>query len=237
MELVKDQWLTEQLGKDAYNVTLSTKDDATEIDTFDIVAPHHSFFTCKVAGAEVQTIQALLREGFYPVVVSVTLRRSAAQPTLPLRSKSVRLAEATDWIDVAKIAASCFTHDRFHADPHISKETADCIKSKWAREGLMEATSRCPHLMKMLVSQTLGYVTGFLLMKKEGEQWRLDLIGVYPIHQGQGVGKALVNEFLVQAGSCDVMVTTQLTNTASLQLYLRCGFQIQESQYVLHYHS
>ena len=234
MHIVPDGWLSERLGSGAYNVILDNPEP--EDVAWQVEYPWRSLFTCKVSGERVVEVQSLLKQGFYPVAVSVTLRRSGKQPMLPLRNKNVRDAKRTDFPEICDIAKVAFTHDRFHQDPDIPNEVANTIKRDWASG--YSNWSETSDERKMFVATSCGYVAGFLAMRKGGTQtYVLDLIGVHPSHQGQGIGKALVDQFIVKSEWWDMEVTTQISNTASLRLYQQAGFQIVDSKFVFHLHS
>jgi ribosomal protein S18 acetylase RimI-like enzyme len=241
MQIIPDVWLSERLGKPAWNVLLPegeslTANPESNMPLMDLIGVR-GLLTCKLDGGRIKEIQTILKKGFYPVAVSVTLSRSGKQPILPLRNKSVRDARKIDFPEICDIAGVAFTHDRFHQDPDIPNEIANAIKRCWA--GSYHNCGVRGWDRKMIVATSCGYIVGFLAMKHLSDTHTsvLDLIGVHPSHQGQGIGRSLVDQFIVDSGSMDMEVSTQISNTASLRLYQQAGFQIVDSKYVFHLHS
>jgi ribosomal protein S18 acetylase RimI-like enzyme len=81
-------------------------------------------------------------------------------------------------------------------------------------------------------------VAGFLAVALSGEAAVIDLVGVAPHMQSRGLGSALVQAFVSRWRSkAQVLrVGTQIANVASLRLYQRCGFWLEDARYVLHCH-
>jgi ribosomal protein S18 acetylase RimI-like enzyme len=90
----------------------------------------------------------------------------------------------------------------------------------------------------VFVTETAGEITGFNACMVCGGAAVIDLIGVAPGFQGRGLGRDLVNASRSHyAGRTSRMtVGTQTVNTASLALYLSCGFRIEASALTLHAH-
>ena len=84
---------------------------------------------------------------------------------------------------------------------------------------------------------------GFLAVlaaSSDGEETRvIDLIAVGSEHQGRRVGKAMVAYFVRRyVGVCTLLrVGTQVANLASLRLYEKEGFLMDEATFVLHAHT
>ena len=137
---------------------------------------------------------------------------------------------------VVDLAGRCFSYSRFHADRRIGTERADTVKREWVRNS-------CKGRAAMVyVARRAGEVAGFLaVMKREGQsgsEAAIDLIGVDPEHQGQGVGRSLSLRFIREwRGRADrLLVGTQAANIPALRLYELLGFRISETSYVLHAH-
>ena len=77
--------------------------------------------------------------------------------------------------------------------------------------------------------QIIGFVSGvhYVHPDKPSEMW-INEVGVAPSHQGQGVGKAMMQEFLQQArrvGCREAWVLTDRANHAAMRLYGSTGGQ------------
>ena len=72
-----------------------------------------------------------------------------------------------------------------------------------------------------------------------GQQIRvIDLIAVGEKHQNKGIGKALIAHFikLYTDKGFNLRVGTQAANIASINLYQKLGFRVEETSYNLHAH-
>ena len=80
---------------------------------------------------------------------------------------------------------------------------------------------------------------GFLaaLKSHDGAQAIIDLVGVHPDAQRQGVGRTMIVRFAEHYRDVnELIVGTQVANVPSVQLYESLGFRLKSSQYVLHMH-
>jgi ribosomal protein S18 acetylase RimI-like enzyme len=173
---------------------------------------------CRVPAERPALGAALERAGFRRIETLVTLARSLAGPPA---ASAARPAEPADLAACVEIARSAFEHDRFHADPAIPRERADALKAAWVRNGFLGRADAA------LVVRTDGRARGFVLCLKRGREASIDLIAVAPDARGRGHGRALVEGALAHyAGSCDrLVVSTQLSDRASLSLYAMVGFE------------
>ena len=185
------------------------------------------------------TGQQLSAAVFYIVDVNVTLERWLTR--LPDRSEPrsihVREIQPAEYEAVLGIAATCFVYSRFHLDPLIPNDLANAIKRQWIN-------SYCHHQRgeQLLIAARDDRPIGFLAVLATMVQGKvarvIDLIGVDKAHQGQGVGRDLVEFFIHD--SVDranlVRVGTQAANIPSIRLYETCGFKLAETTYVLHAH-
>jgi GNAT superfamily N-acetyltransferase len=138
---------------------------------------------------------------------------------------------------VLEIARSSFRFSRFHLDPLIPLESAHQIKHDWILNYLLR--KRGEHLW---VASVAGRPAGFLAViagNDAGRRYRaIDLIGVAPAYQGQGIGQALVAYFIdtYRDHSDFLLVGTQIANLPSIHLYQKLGFSLVKSAYVMHLH-
>ena len=207
-----------------------------------------SFYYAKFPTERVDLVQAMVSAGFGVVDVLVTfglrssnVNRETGRAT---RSSSTADVAITDYVAptqheaVLDIAGSAFVYSRFHLDPQIPLEAANAIKRAWTANYI--AGNRGERLMvALLEEEPVGFVA-VLGGEVDGQRSRvIDLIAVDPDHQGRGIGGALVSSFAKwHAEECDLLrVGTQAANVASMRLYERCGFSVDETAYVMHAHT
>lgn len=143
-----------------------------------------------------------------------------------------RMAKPADEEVIARIARDAFTHDRFHADPNISKKAADGIKEAWTRNYFAGKRGKW-----MVAGEVEDEVAGFLLLLETDSRLIIDLIAVAEKRRGFGVGHAMISfaaKALPQFKA--MLVSTQVSNVTSVRFYESLGFRLTGAQYVLHCH-
>lgn len=219
--MTPDPWLSEVMGSAVWSV--AGPGEGT---------PHGpAMLQARVPAADVETARALCAEGFYPVDMALTLRRDAGAgppPALP-----VRPARADERDAVGDLSGRAMTTSRFSLDPGIPEAVAGRVKREWA--------SNCVAGLRgvgVTVVEREGQLAGFLAALDAGGVRVIDLVAVDPAHQGRGVGRALVADFLMRHGpSADgLAVTTQASNGPSLALYESMGFRLSGAAWALHRH-
>jgi ribosomal protein S18 acetylase RimI-like enzyme len=177
------------------------------------------------------SISVLQQAGFRVIECLITLSRSLAPTTFDVPA-DLSVARREDAEGCAEVARAAFRSDRFHADPAISDGAADELKAQWARNSVAGRAD------KVFVTRDGSTVTGFNACLLKGRDAVIDLIGVAPLHQGKGLGKALILAAIAHySGKADTMtVGTQSCNFASLALYQDAGFRISSSALTMHVH-
>jgi len=94
----------------------------------------------------------------------------------------------------------------------------------------------------IVVALSEGVVIGFasavhyIHPDKPTELW-INEVGVAPAHQGQGIGKTIMNELLQlgrELGCANAWVLTDRSNEAANRLYLSAGGQVAEGDTVMY---
>jgi len=188
--------------------------------------------SCRRPETDRTMLLALQRAGMYAVECLITLSKSllglddggeadTAQPN------------AFDADACASVAERTFRFDRFHADPLVDDASADALKAAWIRNSVLGRADR------VFVVREAGRIIGFNACMLKGDTAVIDLIGVDPDHQGRGYGRRLTHAALAHyaaRGAERLVVGTQSANHASLGLYQRAGFSIEQSALTLHAH-
>ena len=187
--------------------------------------------TCRRPESDRAMLLALQAGGFRVIECLLTLARplDGAVPAMPA---GVSLAKPEDAEGCARVGGGAFRYDRFHADPTIDHGRADALKAAWAGNAVRGRADA------VFVTRAGGAITGFSACLLRGDIAVIDLIGVAPAHQAQGLGRALTEAALAHyAGRAKrMLVGTQSCNYASLALYQRAGFRIESSALTLHAH-
>lgn len=196
-----------------------------------------AFFAVKQPTDDVAAVETLVQAGFNVTDVGVTLAHDGRiVDALTADGVTVEGATGQDEAGIVDVAGRCFSYSRFHADRRIGTERADTIKREWVRNSCRGRAAI------VYVARRAGDVAGFLaVMKRDGQsgsEAAIDLIGVDPEHQGQGVGRSLSLRFVREwRGRADrLLVGTQAANIPALRLYESLGFRVCETCYALHGH-
>lgn len=192
-----------------------------------------SMVQAKVEVGDVARFATLVRAGFEPVSIGITLGRSPDERTVG--SEGVRCFEPGDADQVLAIAASSFRTSRFHTDPGMGAGVADRIKRDWANSYVEGSRGE-----RLLVATDRDRVVGFLaeLVTADGDRKVsvIDLVAVAPDAQGGGFGARMVRRFIGDGRSERLRVGTQLVNPKGIRFYERLGFEIERADHHLHLH-
>ncbi len=250
MEILEDFWLSAIFGHSVFKIALYGADAPLKVDATiigDQITQHMhrqtrgSYYT-KIDPARIDLVNHLSSMGFYVVDVNVTFGLDRETPLLSVSPKlgtrcQIGEVRAGQHQAVLEIARSCFHFSRFHLDPLIPTEIANQIKHDWILNYLLD--KRGEHLWIATVDdQPVGFLA-VIAGDDVGRRYRaIDLIGVAPTYQGQGIGQALTAFFIdfYRKQSDFLQVGTQIANLASMRLYSKFGFSLVKSVYVMHLH-
>ena len=111
VELEPDLWLSEKLGKPAFNLRRGFKEFS-----LNLLTSSPNFVSAKVPTAEHKAHLHLQRKGFQVIDVSLQYQGKPKLFELSEADYSVRLATNTDETAVCEIASEEFLLNRFHQD-------------------------------------------------------------------------------------------------------------------------
>jgi len=149
----------------------------------------------------------------------------------------IREIELADHEETLRIAGSCFQYSRFHLDPLVSLPVANQIKHDWILNYIRQ--QRGERLFVALMGEKpVGFLAVIAAEMNRERTYTIDLIGVSGDFQKRGIGQALTAFFIQHYGerSDRLQVGTQAANIPSMRLYQKLGFQISQTQYVMHGH-
>ncbi len=238
-KIVKDIWLSENLGKNCFHIDIGT-DYKTEIIKLINDINEVIFIDAKVSTTNIKLLHYLQSIKFRVVdcSISFSVRKCESYPELN-QNIVVRKANKDDLEDVLRIASSSFAFSRFHQDPNISLDVANKIKREWAHNFFRSLRG---DLMYVASYEKFKNIVGFILLRHNqknsfGKEVIIDLIATDRKFMGRGVGRSLLKEmFKNESQKCLFKVGTQISNIPAISLYSKFGFILKESNYVLHFH-
>lgn len=227
-----DSWLSSVTGIDCHKVSFTQEPHGEYFQRPDA----NSFFTARINGSDVKTVNTMVDRGFQLIDTAVTLACDSSRWSRNTDNYEAKVivedASHLDLAEVVSIASSGFRFSRFHLDPNFPNAIADEVKSQWARNLVLgKRGDGC------LVARRNGKVVGFLgfLCDQHG-RLAIDLIAVEEATRGQGVGSALVwgLRYSAYEQGRPAIVGTQIANRISMRLYESLGFRFHSADYVLH---
>lgn len=229
-QVVRDSFLSERLGKQAYAVEATSE----ALAALGGLSPLPNFVSCKCPANRGDLINAFEDRGFRYVETALRYEGDASSLVFPETSQGLALRDAVpdDAEAVRSLARSCLTSSRFHSDSKISGEQAARIKEDWA--GNFFSGGRGDG---MVVAERGGEVAGFALLLVSGATITVDLIAVGRAHRNRGVGKALLLAAVEKFPHGEKLSAgTQAINGPAVRLYEGVGMRFQEAVVVLHCH-
>jgi len=227
MIITKDDFLTDNLIKDCFNLSI-------EYDDLDLIIEDQEdgLYCCKTSIPE--DIAMLDYAGFDLITTNLNYRfggdRKELRSLFFCREYDINFNDYM--IDIMAIAKDSFKHDRFHRDRRIPNYLADLVKAMWV---LNYMTNRRGD--SLLLSFRDGKPVGFLGAMVNGSIAYIDLIAVDKEYRCKGIGRELVESFLFKYRDYDnLMVSTQDNNVESRELYKSVGFKLDNTNYTFHLH-
>lgn len=236
-QLIRDDWLTERLGCNVYQVPSELLLD--EAVDYQVLMPELQdspvFVYVKVPVDKSNVVNQLMQIGFKLVDTNLQFEKVVSKtPAINTGSTTIRLAQPGDEQQIAELAERSFCYSRFHADIAISDLQANEIKADWSRSFFQGERGDA-----MVVAVDEDRIVGFLLsLLTADDVLVIDLIAVDEMMRGQGLAGTMT--WFTQAqfpNASKLRVGTQLANIAAIRCYERLGFELVRSHYVLHFHS
>lgn len=225
-----DTWLSVHLGMPCLRLTRAPCSREEEMNFYESVSSP-CFAYVKSPVERVSDAHTLERLGFRLVDVNLILEKTTvpAHLNLPI---GVRWARPEDRTAVEGIARTSFRYSRFHLDPRIPQGKADNIKAAWVGNYFEGQRGDA-----LVVAESGGSCTGFLLLIKTDNAWVIDLIAVDAPYRGRGTAEAMIRFAEAHADRPRFRVGTQAANIPSLRLYEKMGFRMCAASYVFHLHA
>lgn len=219
---------------DSVSAKLVFRDEAPLLTTECLQS--YRLLQAKVASQQHQLVDQLMASGFQLVESEVDCVFTKAQlvndDQRPLAS-SLRLATSADRQALTAIARQSFRLSRFRAPWYHASASSD-FYAQWVVNAIGGQFDDECWLWQDALSPPQGFITLRWLPQKQA---RIGLLAVNQQQQKQGIGQQLLQLALhrcQQQGIERLLVATQLSNLAALNLYLRYQAKISQTAYWLY---
>jgi len=190
--------------------------------------------TARVDAGDLSSLHALGAAGLEIIdgIQTFSLRLAQAPWAGPDNGLEVRAYRPSDLEQVLSIARTAYVHDRFHADPALTSETADALNEDWVRNCCL-GTAADGVIVAAEGDRVLGYVT-CKVDRRSAEELAMCfgsvvLVATAAPARGRGVARQATLgalEWFRSQGVDVVEVGTQLSNIPAARLYEGCGFRL-----------
>jgi dTDP-4-amino-4,6-dideoxy-D-galactose acyltransferase len=173
---------------------------------------------------DAETGRVAEQNSFLEVDVRLTLARPITQEDqpsgLPMDCR-VRLAHESDLTILRQLVRTLHHESRFYFDQGFERAKCDLLYETWIEKSFEDPAQT------VFVPEVDGQPVGYMACNAAGHESQIGLLGIAGSHARTGLGKALVQRFLLwsaQQGIRRATVVTQARNTAAQGLYQHCGF-------------
>lgn len=239
MEIQQDNFNSEIFGFKMGNIILTSDEMKDErLDVKGIVEKGRSekfaHITIKIPSLNKAILNAFAQNGFLLTDTLLEyIYKFDGRTLLGMTHKTIlRDYKEGDLEGLMRIAKRSFDHDRFHSDPALDNELCDKYYEQWI------CNSCHGFADKVIVSEYENSVVGFTTGKADRsyEYGRLVLSAVSNDYRGLGIYTSMIYEgvkWLEKEGFRGVVVGTQINNIAVQKAWIKLGFTVLGSSYIL----
>lgn len=218
------------------NITLE-KDDIHLDDSFidDCKKEGYEHISVKVPTPNKKLLNEFLKEGFYLTDTLFEYVYYFDGRKMPeINHKTIlRDYKESDLEGLMAIAKGSFDFDRYHSDENLDNELCDKYYETWIYNSCHGFAD------KIIVSEFNNEVVGFTTGKADHneELGHLVLSAVSSKYRGLGIYTSMIYEgvkWLEKEGFKGLVVGTQINNIAVQKAWIKLGFTVLDSEYVLH---
>jgi len=240
MRVMKDKFNSEIFQMGMGNLTVDAGAVVT-VQTLNMIEEEAkkqglSHITVKIPSSDKQNLNVILQNGFNLTDTLIEYFFDMKKATLPdINHKCIlRDAQEKDLETLKTIARKSFEIDRFHSDEHLDNELCDKYYEKWIENSYNGFAE------KVIVAEYDGEAVGFTTGKTyaDSDIGHLVLSAVSSNSRGLGVYTSMIHEgvsWILKEHSelKGVLVGTQLDNLAVQKAWIKLGFTVYGSMYVL----
>ncbi len=243
MKLIKDEFNSDIFQIKMGNVVLEEEEKPQEEEIKalrrEAAKEEYRHLTVKIPSPEKHIVNMLLQEGFYLADTLVEYVFDMKKAVLPQIHHICRLQDCgkEELPALKEIAKRSFQADRFHCDKHLKKELCDKYYERWVENSFHGFAE------KVIVAAYQGRPVGFTTGKTyAGDPYgHLVLSAVSDQCRGLGVYTSMIHEgvtwMLQEHGDLKgVIVGTQIDTLAVQKAWIKLGFTVYGSSYVLHHY-
>lgn len=241
MYINTDVFNSEIFGIKMGNIILDKHDyeEGINIDAIISEAKSESFehISVKVPTPYKESLNEIIKRGFYLTDTLIEYIYLFDGRRLPdVKHKTILRDYRKDDIDgLMAIAKGSFDYDRYHSDPSLDNDQCDRYYEQWIKNSCNGFAD------KVIVSEYEGEVVGFTTGKADHKEelGHLVLSAVSKKYRGLGIYTSMIYEgvkWLESQGFKGLVVGTQINNIAVQKAWIKLGFTVLDSEYVLHLH-
>lgn len=240
--ILKDDWLVNILNRPVFKLNLNSdlvknlkNKESDECKYFNrIMNFENVFLFTKIRTSDIDIIKFLESYKFFLIDTNIIFKKKIAYSNNKKNyNLSIKFACLKDKEEIMNLSKESFIYSRFHLDENIPNAIANSIKSKW-----IENYFNGQRGDDLIIATLDDKIAGFILLIKSGNNIIIDLIAVHEKFRGKNVAKNMINFLEENFNDLNkIIVGTQIVNIPSINLYESCGFRIDESYYVFHYHN
>ena len=230
------RWDSEFFGIEIGAAAAADPEDIHRLTTFAVSSGIRLLYVSVPCGALETAAAAIGKSGAVLTDLRAVLHREVSlQPAdvsdLPA-GYTVEVASPQTAPAAAELARSCFRgRTRFYRDPGISGERCDDLYHRWVLRDSKDDSA------VVLVCKYEGGIAGFATMiPRNGNMWKIGLVGVSPEYRGRGLGTAMMSRLISHADSdgARMETVTQLDRHDAVRFYESLGFRLQKVEFVVH---
>jgi len=194
------------------------------------------FLVLRCETSQINLVHALEEKKFYLMDTLVYYHYLLSDEiTEPHQKNTIAFFAPEDEERIKEITQKAFAGyiSHYHADPRLDPRDCDEGYLDWAIRSCRKEIAD-----EVLVAKINGQVNGFLTLKKNTlNEVEGSLFVVFPEAQGQGLGRSLIKaafSWAYKEGAKEFIISTQITNLASQNLWAGLGMKLNRSLYTFH---
>lgn len=204
-------------------------------DISEFIATDYEFASCRVPTSDLQTLQLLLKSGFFLVDTLVYYKTSTEKHSHEDTGATSCIEQKhliDQVVDTAKLSFNGYP-SHYAMDPRLNRDRAAEIYIDWAKRCCTDKEVATD--VRVLLDNSK--VAAFVALKKYTSHGEVLLAAVLPSHQGRGMLQRLLRSTVAwgkEMGISEVYYSTQIQNISAQKALTRQGWEISHSFYTLH---
>jgi dTDP-4-amino-4,6-dideoxy-D-galactose acyltransferase len=135
--------------------------------------------------------------------------------------------------DIESLAVQSGQFSRFATDPHLPREKFIMLYKTWVNRSLRQEIAK-----EVLVIDEGGHAVGMVTLTDKNGRGNIGLIAVDSNSRGKKYGETLVRaaqKWFIKNGYKIGQVVTQGKNISACNLYIKCGYSVENVEYFYHF--